>query len=132
MTVLKQGLKAKLRWSNLNNLVIWLWWKNSVHLNFVFAVCVYRSPETCESVNDTGVIYQAQIVGHKSRFFPYRCHMKPVIQISYRLDPTLTVMLSLVCDRRFCRTFSFSHFEKKNIFTAQSWLLLSVPVFNPH
>jgi len=62
-----------------------------------------RSPEVCESINDTGIIYQAQIVGHKSRFYPYRCRMKPVIQISYRLDPTLTVMLSLVCDdTTFC------------------------------
>ena len=53
----------------------------------------------CESVNDTGIIYHAQIVGHKSRYYPYRCRLKPVIQINYRLDPTLTVMLSLVCLR---------------------------------
>jgi len=61
-------------------------------------MCRCRSPDVCESVNDTGVVYQAQIVGHKSRVYPYRCRMKPVIQISYRLDPTLTVMLSLVRD----------------------------------
>jgi len=87
-------------WTNLNNLSCSCGVKTTdspLHLNFAFAVCVRRSPEVCESVNDTGIIYQAQIVGHKSKFYPYRCRMKPVIQISYRLDPTLTVMLSLVC-----------------------------------
>ena len=66
-------------------------------LTCIVSACVCRSPDTCESaINDTGVVYQAQIVGHKSKFYPFRCRMKPVIQISYRLDPTLTVMLSLV------------------------------------
>jgi len=75
-------------------------------LNFAFAIHVCRSPDMCESINDTGIIYQAQIVGHKSKFYPYRCHTKPVIQISYRLDPTLTVMLSLVRDDIYFLIFS--------------------------
>jgi len=76
-------------------------------LNLAVAVYVCRSPDMCESINDTGIIYQAQIVGHKSRFYPYRCRTRPFIQISYRLDPTLTVMLSLVRDDICFLVFSF-------------------------
>jgi len=79
----------------------------------------------CESENDTGVVYQAPIIasGHKSKFYPYRCHTKPMIHINYRLDPTLTVMLSLVrmvteCDSSFTIRLAL------NSFWAGHWTLL--------
>lgn len=55
-----------------------------------------RSPAVCEVVNSTGVEYHANMRGHNHKVFPAPpCRSKPVIHIRYKLDPTLTVMLTL-------------------------------------
>lgn len=58
-----------------------------------------RSPQTCESMNDTGVEYHARL--HVERPHPVApsstlsCHLRPMIRLKHSLDPTLTVWLSL-------------------------------------
>lgn len=56
-----------------------------------------RSPAVCEIMNSTGVEYHAQMRGHHNpRSYSTRlCRAKPVIHINYKLDPTLTVLLTL-------------------------------------
>lgn len=55
-----------------------------------------RSPAVCEALNSTGVEYHANMRGRNSRDYATRpCRSKPVVHIKYRLDPTLTVLLTL-------------------------------------
>jgi len=58
-----------------------------------------RHPQSCESLNDTGVEYHASILGHRATFLGSAaerdCKARTLIKINYKLDPTLTVLLSL-------------------------------------
>ncbi|KAI0222843.1 Transmembrane protein 219 [Lamellibrachia satsuma] len=57
------------------------------------------SPDRCENVNDTmsNVDYSARIVAQqrRSHYTTYYCRARPFIRVHYKLDPTLTVWLTL-------------------------------------
>ncbi|ESP04130.1 hypothetical protein LOTGIDRAFT_237545 [Lottia gigantea] len=52
-------------------------------------------PDRCVSSAEGGIEYRVKMVGHKTRQNVMRCEKRPVIQVRYQLDPSLTVMLSL-------------------------------------
>lgn len=57
-----------------------------------------RSPEVCESINETitGIEYHAQMKAHKPKVYStYYCRSRPVIKANYKLNPGLTVWLTL-------------------------------------
>lgn len=58
-----------------------------------------RKPSACYGVNETGVEYHARMIGRNTVLSDSYvwCRNKPLINVRYNLDPTLTVMLSLVC-----------------------------------
>jgi hypothetical protein len=56
-----------------------------------------RSPEMCESVNDTGIEYHARMMPQhaKNMFTSYYCRSRPLIRVNYKINPSLTMMLTL-------------------------------------
>ncbi|CAI9715482.1 Hypothetical predicted protein [Octopus vulgaris] len=56
-----------------------------------------RKPSACYGVNETGVEYHARMIGRNTVLSDSYvwCRNKPLINVRYNLDPTLTVMLSL-------------------------------------
>ncbi|KAL5016014.1 hypothetical protein ScPMuIL_005603 [Solemya velum] len=58
-----------------------------------------RRPETCSSSNETGVEYHSRMMGYpkktESPYSAYVCHRKPLLRVSYKLNPNLTMMLSM-------------------------------------
>jgi hypothetical protein len=60
---------------------------------------MYRTPAECSTVNDTmpGMEYHAVMRAHSpGTYTTFYCKAKPSIHVSYKLDPSLTVWLSLV------------------------------------
>lgn len=55
-----------------------------------------RSPQRCEILNDTGVEYHALMKTYKQKLYSASsCRGRTVIHARYKLDPRLTVLLSL-------------------------------------
>ncbi|KAK6190961.1 hypothetical protein SNE40_002717 [Patella caerulea] len=52
-------------------------------------------PKQCPAVVEGGVEYHVKMIGFSGRKNKVWCRSRPVIQMKYKLDPTLTVMLSL-------------------------------------
>lgn len=59
---------------------------------------ITRKPSACYGVNETGVEYHVKMIGRKDSInseIRSWCRNRPLINVRYNLDPTLTVMLSL-------------------------------------
>lgn len=55
-----------------------------------------RSPQMCESINDTGIEYSARILSqHSHMYMTHYCRSKPLIKLHYKLDAGMTVWLNL-------------------------------------
>lgn len=71
-----------------------------------FSLILNRRPETCNSSNETGVEYHSRMMGYPKKMnmqnSAYVCRRKTMLRVSYKIDPNLTMMLSMVsCDHCF-------------------------------